>query len=152
MEEAIGVECRYHAEVEKAVRPVIDNIAPAESSNSPPDAAQRPAAGIRDDIVPDNGTEPHNFDADKSVLRQPVILNQMAGAWRAAPAWRAPGNQYPYVEALDRAVPHGDVGVPPGRHAGAECPRPGWEIAPAVPVAIVREIGGVDIDRAAARG
>ena len=131
-----------------AVHHVIDNIDPAECSNSPPDAAQRPVAGIRDDIAPDNAAETHDLYADKSVLRQPVVLNQMAGAWRAAPAWRAPGNQYPYVEALDRAVPHGDVGVPQANTLVLSVPGPAGRLLRLNPLqSIVRLLVSISIAR-----
>src|SRR5438270_1115058 len=76
----------------------------------------------------------------------------MTGSRRAPGSRRGPSDPDSKAKALDRAVPHGDVGVPPGEHAGAARSGPGWEIAQAQPVAIDREVVGLDIDRADAGG
>src|SRR5207302_716246 len=71
----------------------------------------------------------------------------MTGSRRAPGSRRGPSDPDSKAKALDRAVPQGDVGVPPGEHAGAARSGPGWEIAQAEPVAIDRHVVALNIDR-----
>src|SRR5712671_964381 len=119
---------------ENTIHDVVNNVDTAGRVNSGRAVRIRKAAGICHDIAADDAADTRQPDAVPSVLRETIVLDNIAGSRRVG------GNIDTVRKTLDRAVANGDQGIasaPAPRRQLTELP-PASSHATAMPVAYFR--------------
>ena len=127
---------------ENTIHDVVNNVDTAGRVNSGRAVRIRKAAGICHDIAADDAADTRQPDAVPSVLRETIVLDNIAGSRRVG------GNIDTVRKTLDRAVANGDQGISLERgYASAARSNSRRQIAQPKAVAVDRDIVRRNLDR-----